>query len=435
MSTTPARTDQATPQLPSPGPLVRVVLESERVRAAAAVAVILLGVPMLFVLGQLTGFDAERTPGLIPTVLSGLGALAIFEVWIYLRVRQHLRGGTVPPPFVWGVSGVVEVTVPTLLLLAAGRVFSTPVDALGTPVALLYFPLLALSVLRLSARLSAALGVVAAVQYWSAARFLYTASPAVASGALGFADHASVTVGLLLTGGACAVVAREARRRTERAIASAAERERLRTLFGQHTDPAVVEALLTDGEALEQGRRQHIVAMFLDVRGFTGFAEAREPEAVVAYLNDLFEIAVAAVTRHGGVVHQLLGDGLLALFGVPDPLPDDADRAVAASLETVAAVAEAVAAGTLPPTRLGIGLHAGEGLVGLVGPTARREFKVVGDAVNVASRVEQMNKDRGSTVLATAEVVGSLRRSVGAEDLGPVDVRGRRQQIQLYRLL
>ena len=418
-----------------PPALVPVVLRSERVRTAAAVAVIVLGAALLLVVSRALRVEADVVPAAVAAVLGGLALLVAFEVAVHVRIRRHLRSGAAPPSWVWAVSGLVEVTVPTAALVLAGRVLDVPADALGSPVALLYFPLLALSVLRLNPGLSAALGVAASAQYAAVALYLHAASPAGTGGPFGLASHAAVAVEILMTGAACAVVAWDVRRRAEEAVASAEERERLRTLFGQHTAPSIVRALLDGGDALDRGRRQHVVAMFLDVRGFTAFAEAREPEEVVAYLNALFEIAVAAVTERGGVVHQLLGDGLLALFGVPEARDGDADRAVEAALATVAAVERAVEEGTLPPTRLGIGLHAGEGLVGLVGPTARREYKVVGDAVNVASRVEQLNKTYGSTLLATAEVVEALRHDVPAVDLGRSEVRGRAQPVHLYRLV
>src|SRR5690606_33278437 len=93
-----------------------------------------------------------------------------------------------------------------------------------------------------------------------------------------------------------------------------AERARIEALFGQHTAPAVVEALLAAPGEVES-RRAHAVVLFLDLRGFSAKAETWAPEDVVAYLNDVFEIAIAEIAGRGGVVHQLLGDGLMALFG------------------------------------------------------------------------------------------------------------------------
>ena len=212
----------------------------------------------------------------------------------------------------------------------------------------------------------------------------------------------------------------------------AEDRERALRLFGQHTAPEVVAALMAGGGEVPV-RRQDVTVMFLDLRGFTTLSEAWPPEAVVDYLNCFFDEAIGAVLAHGGVVHQLLGDGLMALFGVPDPSADGPRRAVAAAQAIVAAVADACAAGRLPETTLGIGLHAGEAVVGPVGSAAHREYKVTGDVVNVTARIEKLNKAHGSQVLASEAVV---RRAglADAEPLGDVPLRGRHAPVALYRL-
>ena len=419
-------------------PLSAVVLRNEALRTVAVVGIVLLGAfGVVVATPVLTRTRGVPFDALAPLALLGVAVLLAFELLIYLRVRRLMGHRMAPRPWIWYASGFAEITMPTLVLLLIGRSFSNPAEVLGAPVSLLYFPMLALSVLRLDGRLSLTLGLAAALQYAGAVGWLSaadTASTAATDTALGVTVHSSIALALVLTGAACAVVARALRRGAEDAIGTARERERLHTLFGQHTDPAIVQALLAGGDDLERGKRQRVVALFLDVRGFTTFAEGRAPEEVVGYLNALFEIAVEAIVEEGGVVHQLLGDGLLALFGVPDARADDADRAVRAALATIDHTGEAVAAGALPPTRLGIGLHAGQGLVGLVGPQGHREYKVTGDAVNVASRVEQMNKTFGSSLLATDDVVGALADPPPMDDLGEVVVRGRAAAVRVFRL-
>lgn len=219
----------------------------------------------------------------------------------------------------------------------------------------------------------------------------------------------------------------EDRRRAE------AERARVTRAFGEHTAPSVVEAVLAAGDGVGAGRRQHVCVMFLDLRGFTALSERWAPEDVVGYLNEFFGVAVGEVVGRGGVVHQLLGDGFMALFGAPVPSTTDCASAVEAALAIVERVEAACAAGALPPTRVGLGLHAGEGVVGMVGPPAHREYKVTGDVVNVAARVETMNKRFGSRLLVTGAVWEGLGRRVG-DALGEVALDGRARPVALYRL-
>ncbi len=215
---------------------------------------------------------------------------------------------------------------------------------------------------------------------------------------------------------------------------AARDRDRVLNLFGRHTSPQVVTELLRH-DADPPTRRTRACVMFMDVRGFTHFSERAEPEAVVDYLNALFEISTPAVTRHGGIVHQLLGDGFMALFGAPLATPDDCTHAVDAALEIVAAVESAVGAGRLQPLTVGIGLHAGEVVTGTVGSPQHKEYKVTGDVVNVAARVEALNKVHGSRLLVTDAVWARVPagRHPG-ESLGEVTLDGRRDGIGLVRL-
>ncbi len=213
-----------------------------------------------------------------------------------------------------------------------------------------------------------------------------------------------------------------------------AEQTRILNVFGRHTAPAVVEELLRH-EADPPGRRTAACVLFLDVRDFTTFAEQADPEAVVDFLNRFFSLTIDAVTSRGGIIHQLLGDGFMAIFGAPLATPDDCTNAVEASLDIVRRVEAEVARGELRPTRVGIGLHAGEVVAGTVGSAQHKEYKVTGDVVNVASRVEGLNKTLDACVLATSAVWARVpegrfeaKRHVG------VPLRGRAGTLDLYQL-
>jgi adenylate cyclase len=212
------------------------------------------------------------------------------------------------------------------------------------------------------------------------------------------------------------------------------EHDRVRRVFGQHTAPAVVEELL-GGETEVVPRRQRVCVLFLDVRDFTAFAEHAEPEAVLDYLNGLLWFMIEAVNRHHGIVHQLLGDGFMALFGAPVSRGNDCRNAVAAALEIVDRLRAAVEAGAVPSTEVGIGIHVGEAVAGLVGSKVHREYKVTGDVVNLAARIEGLNKELGSSVLISEPVWDALGADrPDAESLGAVEVRGRQESVVLYRL-
>lgn len=213
-----------------------------------------------------------------------------------------------------------------------------------------------------------------------------------------------------------------------------AERARIASLFGRHTAPAVVAELLRH-EVDPPSRRTQACVMFLDIRGFTTFAEQAEPEAVVSFLNRFFGRTIEAVTAREGIVHQLLGDGFMAIFGAPIASDADCLNAVEAARDIVRRVEADVAAGTLRPVRVGIGLHAGPVVAGTVGSEQHREYKVTGDVVNVAARVEGLNKQFDSQILVTDAVWKRLPAGhVAAEALGAVALRGRSLAPEIYRL-
>src|SRR4029077_1239174 len=214
-----------------------------------------------------------------------------------------------------------------------------------------------------------------------------------------------VRCAILLIGGVLAGwVAVRLRRQLGSTLAAVAARERVTNLFGQHVSPQVVERLLgASAEILNETRR--VAVMFVDIRGFTEAASKRHPAAVVARLDAAFAVLVDVVDRHGGIVNKFLGDGFLALFGAPLPDPHAARSAVAAGREMLVA-AERNNAGHDWPFRLGIGTHVrgvpfrrgiathvGDVVTGTIGSASRKEFTVIGDTVNLASRIEAMNKE------------------------------------------
>jgi adenylate cyclase len=175
--------------------------------------------------------------------------------------------------------------------------------------------------------------------------------------------------------------------------------------------------------------------MFLDIEGFTTFSESRRPEEVVEYLNSLFSFMIDSVNQHHGIVNKFLGDGFMAVFGAPISDARDSRNAVAASLEILQKVEAMSASGEIAPTRIRIGLHAGEAVTGNVGSTARKEYTIIGDVVNLASRLEQLNKQFGSRLLVSETVAEGLDGTVEkVTPHGAIQVKGREQSVQVYEL-
>lgn len=217
-------------------------------------------------------------------------------------------------------------------------------------------------------------------------------------------------------------------------LRAAVERARILEIFGQQVSPSVVERLLTQ-KMLPSTEIRAVCVMFLDIRGFTTFAEGKRPDEVIAYLNTLWELLVDVVNQHHGIVNKFLGDGFMATFGAPLAEGNNCRNALDAALEIVATIERVVAEGRCPPTRIGIGLHAGEAVAGNVGSATRKEYTIIGDIVNLTSRIEAMNKEFGSTLLCSREVLDGAEAPLPpAIPLGTVPIRGHKQPVELLRL-
>ncbi|AMT73863.1 hypothetical protein ABG82_15495 [Mycobacteroides immunogenum] len=213
-------------------------------------------------------------------------------------------------------------------------------------------------------------------------------------------------------------------------ISGLRERDRIRAAFGTYLDPAIADLILTSGnEALALGQEVEVTALFLDVRGFTGYSEHRPASEVVAMLNDLFGIVVPIIGKHGGHVDKFVGDGLLAVFGAPQPHRDHADRALAAALE-IARTLDTRPGGP----QVGIGLNSGPVVAGNIGGAGRFDFTVIGDTVNVAARVESATRLTGDAILLSEQTLERLENaSMATITARPtIPLRGKSETVALY---
>ncbi len=215
------------------------------------------------------------------------------------------------------------------------------------------------------------------------------------------------------------------------------DRERIRDTFGRFVSNDVAEAVLT-GRVPLQGERRDASILFQDIRGFTSLSETMDPAALLALLNQFFTEVVAAVEAEGGVVKQFLGDGVMALFGAPQAVPDHAARAVRAALgivERLQGVNASLVRRGLSPLEIGVGIHTGTVIAGLIGPDNRVEYGVVGDAVNVAARVEALTKELPAVILVSSEVASQLGPGFVLGRTATLPVKGRRQAVDVVEVV
>jgi len=204
-------------------------------------------------------------------------------------------------------------------------------------------------------------------------------------------------------------------------------------LFSRFVNPEVVKQLVERGGIQGSGQTREVTLLFSDIRGFTTLSETRRPEEVVALLNRYFSLQVDVVFRHGGSLDKFIGDCIMALWGAPLDDREHARRAVACALDmadTLRQFREELGASVA--FDVGIGIHSGPAVVGLIGSEKRREYTAIGDTVNLASRIEGLTKDAQRRILVSRDTMERCGDAFDFVSCGSYKVKGRAQGVELF---
>ena len=207
-----------------------------------------------------------------------------------------------------------------------------------------------------------------------------------------------------------------------------------RQSFGKYVGEEVLEMILADPEKMWlKGHKNEATILFADIRGFTAYAEDREPEEVVEMLNTYFEIATRAILDFGGYVDKFIGDCVLGVFGVPVFRKDHVERTVRAAMDLMDQLRVHSIHGNPLLSSVGIGIHTGSIVSGNIGSQAKMEYTVIGDTVNLASRLSELASP--GEVLVTDAVYDNLRTLVSVEPAGTRTVKGKTAPVETFRVM
>jgi adenylate cyclase len=216
------------------------------------------------------------------------------------------------------------------------------------------------------------------------------------------------------------------------------EKRQVKKLFARYVSKDVFDQLMADpSRAQLGGQRREMTVLFSDIRGFTTFSEQGEPEAIVHQLNEYFSRMVHVLFEHRGTLDKFVGDAVMALFGAPLDDPDHAEHAVQAALGMLKELAELNrrwAAEGHPTLAIGVGVNTGDMVAGNIGSVTIMSYTVIGDAVNLGSRLESLNKQYGTTVIISDTTRARLKGQYDVRPLGDVIVKGKTQPVAIFEV-
>ncbi len=211
-------------------------------------------------------------------------------------------------------------------------------------------------------------------------------------------------------------------------------RDQQKEMVRRFATSAVAQDLQESGFSLG-GRWVEGSVLFCDIRDFTSLVESQSPEEVIDLLNTYYVLMFDAITENGGVVNQMVGDGLMSIFGAPIPLPDPPHSAVRAAMEMIELVAQfnlERRAAKKPEIRIGVGIASGKMVAGYTGTNERATYTCVGDTVNLAARLESHTKAAGRSILIDPATRAGLGDRIAVESLGPVALKGKAAPVEVF---
>ncbi len=215
------------------------------------------------------------------------------------------------------------------------------------------------------------------------------------------------------------------------------EREIIRSKFGRYFSPQVAEAIMNRNVSLD-GERRDVTVLMTDIRDFTAFSEKLPPEEVVRFLNDYFSRMVSIIHKHQGTVDKFIGDAILGIFSAPLPVKDHQIMAARCALEMKRALTEMNlerAKRGEAEIHTGMALCSGPAVTGNIGAKEKSEYTVIGDTVNLASRMEGLTKRFGAEIVVNRAVADAIQSQFKLENFGMQGIRGRKEPAEIFGLL
>ncbi|MFQ5575408.1 MAG: adenylate/guanylate cyclase domain-containing protein [Anaerolineae bacterium] len=385
----------------------------------------------LMTISRLVMGESQHETFLVITPASVVYLLFVFFLWRYFAKNGY-------PSLVSNILTSLDLAYIVITLVGVSRQ-GQPYGFSGFTVAppfLIVFLLNALSGLRFNFRASV---------YAAVASILIIVGLGVYDTYHGY--HVTVSAGVFQTlfkaalVGSTALVSGYIGHRSKALIVQAIEEQEekkfVKRIFGRYATKEVVEDALQRGLKLG-GEEKELAILFSDIRNFTSMSEKLQPHEVVDLLNDYFAEMVDIISKNGGTLNKFMGDGILAIFGAPVSYGNNSERAVRTALEMMEKLAKfngKLAQQGKPTLNIGIGINTGRVVVGNIGSAERMEYTVIGDAVNLASRLEALNKELQTNILISNSTYQQVKNIINANKMQPMQVKGKEKDVWVHEVV
>ena len=333
------------------------------------------------------------------------------------------------------INTLIEISIPSLVLIIYS--FNLPsVYPLFTPIALLYFLIIMLSALELDFKLCVFTGTLAAIQYLFIVWYLSNKPfPDESIKAISFLpSYIGTALLFFISGHTAGLITNQIKKGLIKHYKAQSERNEIQKLFGQQISKEIVDELV-DNKYEIQSRVRFAAIMFLDIRNFSIFAQDKSPEEIIAYQNNVFSFIIEIINKNKGIVNQIMGDGLMAIFGAPLEHDNDCQLAVNSALEIHKELKRRNDKGLIPETIIRIGINAGEVVTGNVGTSERKQYSVTGQPVIIAARLEQINKELNSVIIISDSVYKNVKLNFEPISHQDIVIKGISDPITVYQLI
>lgn len=410
------------------------LLRSEKLRVTIVGVLLIFGLALFMFQSMRPGSPIPNDKNhllFIPAIILVLGIIVEFS--FRFLIDRIIKNRSRYPTWLQFFNLFVEISIPSSIVFWNMNVNGNFLG-LGGAGANGYFLFIFLSVMRLDWKLCLTAGMIAGLQY---AGLIYYGMqgepgsfPLIVSTNPIYLYGRSIT--MIIGGLVVAFVAKQLRTRIEDAIGFVQERNQILDTFGKHVSPEVVNQLIHQDSEIEI---RDVSILFLDIRNFTSYAENRSPVEVIGRLNESFAYMIDIINENNGIINKFLGDGFMAVFGAPLSHGNNALNSVIAARSILMELDQRNNRIPDDTIQVGIGIHNGECVTGSVGSPKRKEYSIIGDVVNLASRMQSMTKELNTQILISQSVVDAAGLPQSELKKMPLlTVRGRKESLQAYTL-